>query len=224
MISIFYSYISRSNHADLLQFFLPTLSKGFQAKVMRYKRWQDTQSSLLGRLLLSHGLEKMGENFCEENLRYTSYNKPHFHDKNVEFNISHSGNIVVCALAKYNELGIDVEMFDRIDIGDFKSQMSENEWHQIIFSNDTRGSFFDYWTQKEAVIKAKGMGMSIPLKSFEVINNHSMIEKENFFLKEIMLDANYKCHLATRKKEDLSSIETHEVSLSSFARYETLII
>ncbi|WP_378186698.1 4'-phosphopantetheinyl transferase family protein [Aquimarina sp. W85] len=200
MIHILYSYIAQENHSRLLRTFLPNFSNDFQRKILTYRRWQDVQLSLLGRLLLKQGMEGMSKTFCEENLMYSAYNKPYFKNKCVKFNISHSGNIVVCVLSEIDEVGIDLEILKNIDIESFKSQMTNLEWKQIISSNDVKNAFYNYWTKKEAVLKAHGMGLSVPLNSFEIINNQTKINGEIFFLKKIELDNEYKCHLAFKNK------------------------
>ena len=216
MISIFYSYVAKNNHNDLIGDFLPAFSNDFQRKILKYRRWQDAQASLLGRLLLCQGLKSMKKKLCIEKLRYTAYNKPYFQNETVKFNISHSGNIVVCAITEVDEIGIDIELFHEIEVDDFKTQMTDMEWQRIICSNNIQDAFFEYWTQKEAIIKAHGMGLSIPLKSFEIIDCETMIDNENFFLNEIVLDDNYKCHLASKRKVDTLGIAVQEVNSFMF--------
>jgi 4'-phosphopantetheinyl transferase len=202
MTQILYSYISEENHNYLIQKYLNEFPDDFKKKILAYRKWQDGQLSLLGRLLLNHGLQRMGKKHEKKNLNYTSYNKPFLNDINTKFNISHSGEIVVCVLSDMNDVGIDVEIIDKINIQDFESQMTKKEWENIMLIEDEKKAFFDYWTQKEAVIKANGQGLSIPLKSFEVTNQRAKINDDFFFLKEIFLDEKYKCHLAFKDKID----------------------
>jgi 4'-phosphopantetheinyl transferase len=102
----------------------------------------------------------------------------------------------VCVITENYDIGVDVEKLSDIKVEDFKSQMTPTEWYGIISSNDIRTSFFEYWTQKEAVIKAHGMGLSIPLKSFEVQNNYTRVNEESFFLKKVELDNECKSETA----------------------------
>lgn len=202
MTQILYAYISEENHDYLIEKYLNEFPDDFKEKVLAYRKWQDSQLSLLGRLLLNHGLQRMGIKHEKKNLNYTFYNKPFLDDINTKFNISHSGEIVVCVLSDTNDVGIDVEIIDKINIQDFESQMTKSEWGNIRIAEDEKKAFFDYWTQKEAVIKANGKGLSIPLKSFEIANLSTKINDETFFLKEIFLDEKYKCHLAFKDKID----------------------
>ena len=211
MIYILYTSINEDNHKDLLDKYLPKFSTEFQKKILRYRRWQDAQLSLLGRVLLVKGLEQMNCSFDMSDLKYTTYNKPYFDNIDVSFNISHSGEVVVCALTYLGAIGIDIEKIEPISISDFKSQMTKNEWESVNNSKDIQRSFYDYWSQKEAVIKTQGKGHLIPLKSFEVKNNKTTIGFEIFFLKKIIISGDYSCHIALKKRIDIIEIKTNKL-------------
>ncbi|RUT69548.1 4-phosphopantetheinyl transferase [Flavobacterium cupreum] len=199
MINIYYSYLSEGNHESLLRNHLPDFPENYQAKISRFRRWQDAQASVLGRILLFTGLKEAGFlGPADKELKYTSYHKPYFEDHPVQFNISHSGEIVVCALSDEGEIGIDIEIISDILIDDFKFQMTENEWERISTSTNTKNAFFEYWTQKEAVIKAHGHGLTIPLQSFEITDYSTIIQGEKFYLKEINIDKKYQCALSLK--------------------------
>jgi 4'-phosphopantetheinyl transferase len=213
MTQILYSYICERNHNYLLTNYLDGFSDDFQKKILAYRRWQDSQLSLLGRLLLRHGLHQTSKNFVEEDLSYTLYSKPFLNNTTTKFNISHSGEIVVCVLSDRNDVGIDIEIIQDINIEGFESQMTNREWNNLFLNEDSRIAFFDYWTQKEAVIKANGKGLSIPLKSFEVMNHYAKIEDDDFFVKEIFLDEKYKCHLAFKDKIDVMIVGPERIMI-----------
>jgi 4'-phosphopantetheinyl transferase len=200
LVYIYYSYLSELAHEKLLEIDLPKFSKDYQEKIKRYRRWQDAQLSLLGWVLLFKGFEQIYEdNPFDKIVKYTKFNKPYFEDSPIHFNISHSGEIVVCALSDESEIGIDIEILTDIEIEDFKSQMTENELKKILGSGNSTQSFFDYWTQKEAVLKAQGEGLSVQLSSFEVSDYKAYISGEKFFLKEIKIDDKYKCYVSKKK-------------------------
>lgn len=210
MIYILYTLIKEDNHENLMNNFLPKFSTEFQDKIIRYRRWQDAQLSLLGRGLLVKGMEKINCSFTESDLKYNTFNKPYFDSINVSFNISHSGEVVLCVLS-IEDVGIDIEEIKPIKILDFKSQMTGNEWVLVNESENSKRSFYNYWTQKEAVIKAHGKGLSIPLKSFEVQNMKTTIGSENFFLKKITIKEDYSCHLALKKSLNAIEIKTDKI-------------
>lgn len=90
----------------------------------------------------------------------------------VEFNVFHSGDIVLLAFALRRELGVDVEKvregFDHEGIA--ARFFSEQEQHQLAALAPTERylGFFRCWTRKEAYIKAQGSGLSLPLHQFDV--------------------------------------------------------
>ncbi|QHI35389.1 4'-phosphopantetheinyl transferase sfp [Kordia antarctica] len=202
MTHIYYTYISKENHDKLLQTYLSDFSENFQERILKYRRWEDAQLSLLGRLLLQHGLKTINQVHIEELLEYSAYGKPRLKDQKIKFNISHSGNIVICVLTDTSEVGIDIEKMHTVNIEDFKTQMTANEWQGIETTTNKTEAFFKYWTQKEAVVKANGKGFSIALNSFEIKEDQVDINGENFFLKEITLDTAYKCYIAFKDEID----------------------
>jgi 4'-phosphopantetheinyl transferase len=76
--------------------------------------------------------------------------------------------------------------------------MTEIEWNKIVLSDNKKEAFFEYWTQKEAVLKAQGHGLIVPLKSFEVLDNTTEINGEKYYLSEVKIDKNYKCHISLK--------------------------
>jgi 4'-phosphopantetheinyl transferase len=203
LIHLYYTYLSEENHEKLLQNSLAKFPSDFQERIKKFRRWQDAQFSLLGRVMLFKGIEEVKRQNCDNReIKYTLYNKPYFEDNLVEFNISHSGEIVVCALSDEHQMGIDIEVITNIELNDFKSQMTDKEWITVNSSPDKPSNFFKYWTQKEAVIKAHGHGLSLPLKSFEISNNSTQINGQVFHLKEVQIDKNYKCYISSKINMD----------------------
>jgi len=90
----------------------------------------------------------------------------------IRFNLSHSHGLVVVAIGREREVGIDVEMI-RPDFASeaiakrYFSAKEIDELSKLPAELRTEG-FFLCWTRKEAYIKAKGDGLQIPLDSFDV--------------------------------------------------------
>lgn len=215
MTQILYTYINKKNHEFLMQRFLPDFSMDFQEKILRYRRWEDAQLTLLGKVLLKIALKENNIIFEENNLIYSVYNKPSLKDSDIKFNISHSGEIVICAITNENEIGIDIEKIHDINIEDFKFQMMDDEWDKIANAEDVKPAFFKYWTQKESVIKAIGTGLSTSLKTFIIKNNWTHIQ-DDFFLTEVEIDKNYKCYLAFKNKLDLQIQKPQFIEFDNF--------
>jgi len=197
MVHIYYSYINEQLHNALQEKYLKKFPVAFQEKLSLFRKWEDAQLSLLGRLLLDYGLNNFNKKMDECQLEYSDYNKPFFADLDLKFNISHSKNIVACAIAESFEVGIDIEFINEdIDLENFKDQMTDFEWEKIQNSTNSINAFYEYWTRKEAVVKADGKGLSIPLKKIDVSGDKATIRDSVFVLKEFHLNKNYMSHLA----------------------------
>lgn len=101
------------------------------------------------------------------------YGKPTLtSNPNLEFNISHSGDYALIAVARNHKVGIDVERLrDGLEIEKiarrFFSEEENSELAGLPPKQQTTG-FFNCWTRKEAYIKAHGLGLSLHLESFDV--------------------------------------------------------
>ncbi|QYS89919.1 4'-phosphopantetheinyl transferase superfamily protein [Flavobacterium davisii] len=208
MTHIYYAYISEEYHENFLKNELVKFPTVFQEKIKEYRKWQDAQLSLSGRVLLLQGIQEVYNlDYSDKEVCYTKFNKPYFLNDSIHFNISHSGDIVICAIAKENEVGIDIEKISNIEIVDFEKQFTTNEWAKIINSNAREETFFEFWAQKEAVIKAHGYGLTIPLQSFEILDNKTIINEEIYHLKELKIDEEYKCFISTKQFSNTSIIK-----------------
>ena len=104
------------------------------------------------------------------------YGKPYAMLRNkpimFSFNISHSGKHGLIAFATHGQLGVDVEeRTDRKDIDDIsKLVFGPNEQSALESTGGSRkiNLFFKFWTIKEALIKAVGMGFFLDPLSFEL--------------------------------------------------------
>jgi 4'-phosphopantetheinyl transferase len=125
------------------------------------------------RMILGRYLEIQPDRvrFC-----YSPYGKPSLVDEDggdlLRFNLSHSGGLVLYAVACDRELGIDIECIrdDLADkeIADRFFSAAEVAVLQTLARDVWSQAFFNCWTRKEAYIKALGEGLSHPLHEFDV--------------------------------------------------------
>lgn len=88
------------------------------------------------------------------------------------FNLSHTTGLVALAVTRGHEVGVDVEKVDRVvreDIAGRHFAPDELRDLQALPAAAQPRAFFEYWTLKEAYIKARGMGLAIPLGDFAFI-------------------------------------------------------
>lgn len=89
----------------------------------------------------------------------------------VRFNMSHSGELAVFAIALGREVGIDIEEHRSIDVVALAEYaLSSNECAQLkrLPQEERREAFYRCWTRKESFIKARGDGVWFPLDGFDV--------------------------------------------------------
>ncbi|MCC0804975.1 4'-phosphopantetheinyl transferase superfamily protein [Methylobacterium sp. W2] len=88
------------------------------------------------------------------------------------FSLSHSGSRALIGLSSSAEIGIDVEevrpMPDLLRIARAHFAREEIAALEALSPRDLTAAFFACWTRKEAVAKATGQGLSLPLDSFVV--------------------------------------------------------
>jgi 4'-phosphopantetheinyl transferase len=154
-----------------------TLSLEEKARADRFHFVNDRNRFVVARGLLR---ELLG-NYLQQapaslQFSYGKYGKPSLAGGNASsgfcFNVSHSAGLVVYAIARERNLGIDVEHvrpeFAGEDIA--KRYFSARELTDLrTLPTEARvEGFFHCWTRKEAYLKATGMGLQIPLDSFAV--------------------------------------------------------
>ncbi len=88
------------------------------------------------------------------------------------FNLSHTTGLVALAVTRGRAVGVDVEQVDRLvreDIAGRHFASDEVRDLRALPESAQPLAFFEYWTLKEAYIKARGMGLAIPLADFAFI-------------------------------------------------------
>lgn len=88
----------------------------------------------------------------------------------LSFNISHTDGLILMGVTERAAIGVDVENFDArepsIAIADRYFSPEERFVLHSLPTAQQKKHFFDLWTLKESYIKARGMGLSIPLDRF----------------------------------------------------------
>lgn len=103
---------------------------------------------------------------------FNKQGKPYIaHTEKIEFNMSHSGELGLIAIGKGNPLGVDIEYYSaRPYEGIANTLFSAQELDEFLKAPAKLkpALFFHVWAQKEAFIKATGLGLSYPTKEFTV--------------------------------------------------------
>jgi 4'-phosphopantetheinyl transferase len=161
---------------DAIARFMRILAPDERAHAEKFHFEADRKRHIIGRglsrLLLAHCLGRPAD---ELKFEHNEFGKPSLalglHPP-LQFNVSHSGELVLVALTLGRALGIDVERMQR-DVA--KEEIaarffSTNECRALAaLAPDLQcAAFFACWTRKEAYLKARGDGLSLPLDQFDV--------------------------------------------------------
>ena len=214
MVLLLHARMEQQLEEVRFQHLLHPLPVDIQQKISRYRRWQDAHACLFGKLLLIEGLHRLGFDGAAliHHLQYTAHGRPYLPGP-ADFNISHSGEYVVCALSNHCRLGVDLEKVQPIHLPDFQGQMTDAEWAAVSNADDPLRAFYYYWTRKEAAIKAHGHGLSLPLKEVVIGEGEVVMEGKGWPLYEIELAVGYVCHLVTDGRVEKGEIGVEEVTL-----------
>ncbi len=145
--------------------------RGLRYKFAQHKRRFTAAKGML-RLILSQYLNQAPEQI---NFTYNAHGKPQLDQGSklsLEFNTSDSNEIALFAISATEPVGVDLEFIHKeIDAEAIARRFfSDYEVRELLeLPNEQRNAaFFNIWTRKEAFIKALGLGLSFPLKGFDV--------------------------------------------------------
>ena len=151
------------------------LSKTELSRWCRFRRQKAQDQYLLGRALLRVVLSSYADT-PRNSWRFAEncYGRPYVAKPKafqyIKFNISHTDGLVALVVSRTCETGIDVENHDsNLDVYRLaRSCLSPIEARTVegLLGNDAIRAFYYFWTLKEAYLKARGRGLSIPLESF----------------------------------------------------------
>lgn len=195
------------------------VSKECYAEVLGYGNKEVALRRLLGEALVRFALKKYW-NLTSEDYRIDrgEKGKPFIVGvENVFFNISHSGDYVVCAVSD-REIGIDIEKRAkaRMEVAGRFFHGEEVAQLKMLEEDKQDQLFFNYWSVKESFLKYIGTGLARPLNSFIVSfsgGDVSLFEGENklpLYVYACPVDDGYACHVCC-EYEELTGI--HEIFL-----------
>lgn len=161
--------------------FISAAPKNLQDRINRYRQKSDRLRSAIGYMLVENLYCEAFSTIKCPPILFTQKGKPYFENNPFFFSISHSNNLVVCAISDY-EIGIDVEMINSFNPKLINRICSPDEKQYI---SDSTENFYKVWTAKEAYSKLIGLGISMGLKNIKVDVQNSLVEGKKLTIKSI---------------------------------------
>lgn len=176
------------NDSVLLSQYMAMLSDEEKINMQRFyfakHRHQYLVTRALIRSTLSYYVDIAPKDWC---FSVNNYGKPEIANRVLDiplrFNLSHTDGLIICALALENDIGVDIETMQRthtsLDIAKHYFSKREYDSLRVLAKHEQAQRFLQYWTLKEAYIKARGLGLSLPLNQFSfVIDGQQPIKVE----------------------------------------------
>lgn len=171
------------------------MNKDKQQRVDSFRFEYDKKRTVAGEMLARKAVSEWC-NVAPESIVFdkTKHGKPFAKDLDVEFNISHSEDVVVCAVDN-KPIGIDIEFIRPVDLQIAKRIFNDNEMEYLFgkapssadfcktTDNEIISRFFELWTKKEAYAKCIGTGIFAEnIKALNCILNVNTFNLNNYIV------------------------------------------
>lgn len=172
---VWYCWTRECLDSGLEDYYRSLLTEDELARMQRFKFEYLRHEYLITRALCRITLSRYAKlHPADWRFRANAYGRPEISGRHAEsglrFNLSNARSLVACVVTAAADVGIDVEEVDRpgetVSIADrffSRAELDTLRTHPLEYQ---RQRFFELWTLKESYIKARGMGLAIPLEKF----------------------------------------------------------
>lgn len=178
MTEVYFASIKTLYDDQMFRNYYHLITAERRARVEKFHTDGDKCRGVGAGLLLEYGLQKHGLSLLEAKgkLRQVSlltgpHGKPKLQGEQLFFNLSHSGDYVAAAFST-EEVGVDIEQVKtaNIKIANRFFTKEEAEYLNEVDEEIRAQAFTEIWTRKESYVKAVGMGLTLPLNQFSIVN------------------------------------------------------
>lgn len=205
--------------AELFTALLSRLSPDKRQRIPRFIHAQDRMNALCAEVIVRTticpvlGVKNSALSFVKNEFGKPSVeNYPHLH-----FNVSHSGDQVLCAFDD-KPIGVDVEKIKDRGLEIAGRFFSSAEYDRLMSRNETERAecFVDIWTLKESYLKALGKGIAKGLGTFTIHAEGQCIvvddeenanAREEYSFRRYAVKAGYKAAVCAQNKGFPASVE-----------------
>ena len=165
--------------------------------------------AMLREVLASYIDQEAGE--CV--VRVREHGKPAVASAELQFNASHSDDLVLVAVTRAAHVGVDIEHHRPLEYLELAERFFSEHEVAILRAagpDDLAQMFFRCWTRKEAYVKARGQGLSLPLRDFAVSldadvspalvwSSEGAAEVERWELRDLSLGSDYTAAIVVER-------------------------
>ena len=171
-------------------------------------RWR----TLAGLQVLKRGCQELGiAGFNLADLQFLPGRKPRC-GADLDFSISHSHDLVGCAISRSGTIGLDIERETAINAEQFQLYLSpeERSWA-------TGDRFFSVWTRKESVVKAHGRSGLPQVRNVQLTEQGAWFAEKNWLTRQVDLAPGYSACVATEAGGRPAPISVRKLCLESLS-------
>jgi 4'-phosphopantetheinyl transferase len=171
---VWYVRLATANSVDLQQACERVLSETEKTQYHRFLVAGAAHQYLVAHALLRTTLSRYRAVSAEAwSFLRGSHGKPSIEqprERDLQFNLTHTDGLVACVVAREIAVGVDAESLER-DVGGMEIADRFFAPREVLALRREPAAmqqqrFFTYWTLKEAYIKARGLGLALPLQQF----------------------------------------------------------
>lgn len=222
--------ISSTQVSELINTWAEELPVEKQLQIGKLRQQNDQVLSLAGLQLLKLGMAEISEQpFSLKQLQFPTKKKPFFKGEwegNIDFNISHSGDIAICVISNSLKVGIDIELQRNVKAATLNKFLSENNANSQNSSENDKHEFFNIWTKNEAIIKAANHGSIYSMNKISLESGGAFYQDRYWYTYPIKIDSDdldsdkrhsiknkkeYTCHIACSEEITDSIIKTKQI-------------
>ena len=206
-ISILYYKVSQericsAQQSEQIANWVEELPLNKQQQIKKLRQPNDQLLSLAGLQLLKIAMPEFSDQpFSLDQLQFPAQAKPFFAG-NIDFNISHSKDIVCCVISSTTKVGIDIEL--QRAVKDATLNKFLNDTPDSRKNNGTENDvyqFFNLWTKNEAIIKAANHGSIYNMKDIKLEHNGGYYQNNFWYTYPVDIvsaeeNKEYTCHIA----------------------------
>ncbi|WP_118952125.1 4'-phosphopantetheinyl transferase family protein [Taibaiella helva] len=204
-VHVFYTETSSEVGPEVYTRLLQSFPEKISTKIQKYTGEKERRQRTAGKGLLRYALKKLGRYpaVSLDDYGYTALHQPILINSDIQFSISHSGNLVLCALVEGEgeKVGIDVERLKPVKLELMKFYFDPDAWQEIVNAPDNTLAFYLHWTMREAAIKASGLSLEqMELSAITTEDNTILLRDELYYSRILSLRYDYVVCLASDKE------------------------
>jgi 4'-phosphopantetheinyl transferase len=174
-VTVHVTAVAEARAAGRLGRYVESLEDGERARLVGMRVESARHQFVIGRALIRHALSRRAAALPHGwRLVAGAHGRPEVDGPaggpRLRFSLSHTAEVVACAVTVGDDVGLDVERVDadRADLAVARQLFAPAEFQALaaLPAAARAARFFDYWTLKEAYVKACGRGLSVPLDAF----------------------------------------------------------